>query len=57
MLKYFYRMKFLLSLADKVKKELGKTGGNTKEEQLFRLGREQFKSLVKRGLGIPVVLL
>ena len=50
-------MKFLLFLADKVKKELGKTRGNTKEEQLFRLGREQFKSLVKRGLGIPVVLL
>lgn len=50
-------MKFLLFLADKVKKELGKTGGNTKEEQLFRLGREQFKSLAKRGLGIPVVLL
>lgn len=50
-------MKFFSILTSKVKKELGKTGGNIKEEQLFRLGREQFKSLAKRGLGIPVVLL
>jgi hypothetical protein len=36
------------------KKEKGPT---TKEESLMKFGREQFKTLAKKGLSVPIVLL
>jgi len=41
----------------KSKKENKKSIPDYKQEQLLRQGREQFKSLIKRGLSVPVALL
>ena len=41
----------------KSRKEVKKTITDYKQEMLLKQGREQFKSLVKRGLSVPIVLL
>ena len=41
----------------KNKKENKKSVGDYKQELLLKEGREQFKSLIKRGLSVPVALL
>ncbi|MEK7559244.1 MAG: hypothetical protein AAB521_02990 [Patescibacteria group bacterium] len=38
-------------------KENKKSVGDYKQELLLKEGREQFKSLIKRGLSVPVALL
>jgi hypothetical protein len=37
------------------KKDSGRQ--NIKEESLMKFGREQFKTLAKKGLSVPIVLL
>jgi len=41
----------------KNKKIIRKSGFVYKQELIIRQGREQLKALVKKGLGVPVVLL
>jgi len=41
----------------KNKKPRKKSGFIYKQELLIKQGEEQFKALIKKGLGIPVVLL
>ncbi|CAN5146860.1 hypothetical protein BH11PAT1_BH11PAT1_4270 [soil metagenome] len=53
-------MKLIKFLLRKEKKEEYSAAQNTQvrtEEYFSRLGREQFKRLVDRGLGIPVAIL
>ena len=50
-------MKFLLSIFKIQKKASRKTISDYKQEILLKQGREQFKSLVKKGLAVPVALL
>ena len=52
--KMFLIMKFSLF---KSKKAERKTISDYKQEMLVKQGREQFRSLVKRGLSIPIALL
>lgn len=49
-------MKFINKLLQKIgiKKVAKKTLAQYKEEVLFKQGREQFKMLIHRGLGVPV---
>ena len=39
------------------KKDAQKTISNYRREMLIRLGREQFKKLLEKGISIPVALL
>ncbi len=41
----------------KNKKTIRKSGFVYKQELIIKQGREQLKALVKKGLGVPVVLL
>lgn len=41
----------------KSKKENKKSVNDYKQQMLLKEGREQFKSLIKRGLSVPVALL
>jgi len=41
----------------KNKKTIRRSGFVYKQELIIRQGREQLKALVRKGLGIPVVLL
>ena len=41
----------------KTKREDKKSVGDYKQELLLKEGREQFKTLIKRGLSVPVALL
>lgn len=41
----------------KIKKDNKKSVNDYKQEMLLKEGREQFKSLIKRGLSVPVALL
>jgi len=50
----FLTMKFSLF---KSKKAERKTISDYKQELLVKQGREQFRSLVKRGLSVPIALL
>ena len=52
--KMFLIMKFSLFKSRKVER---KTINDYKQELLVKQGREQFKTLIKRGLSIPIALL
>ncbi|MCL6096704.1 MAG: hypothetical protein M1444_03445 [Patescibacteria group bacterium] len=39
------------------KRETRKTISDYKQEILMKQGREQFKTLIKRGLSVPIALL
>jgi hypothetical protein len=47
-------MKFFLFQS---KKENKKTISDYKQEMLMKVGREQFRKLLEKGLSVPVVLL
>lgn len=51
------RMKLIMFLLGKEKKEQRRTIAQYQQDMLSRQGREQFKKLVDRGLGIPVASL
>ncbi len=54
-------MKSLFSILENLKSAFSrkerKTIADYKEEMLLRYGSEQFRTLVKKGLGIPVMML
>jgi len=50
-------MKFNFLGNNKDKKAAVKTIADYKQEALVRVGREQFKRLLEKGISIPVVLL
>lgn len=49
-------MELLALLFGKKKTEEVKTLADYKREQLIKLGEEQFRTLIEKGLGIPVAL-
>lgn len=57
MLLLFVDMKFLIQFFTSNKKEKTPRRTDYKQELLLIQGREQFKSLLKKGLGVPVVFL
>jgi hypothetical protein len=50
-------MKKIIGLLNRQKKQNNKTLAEYQQEMLVRQGREQFKKLIDRGLGVPVALL
>lgn len=52
-------MKLLTTISNFRKKQqrVELFGGDHRQEALVRLGREQFATLLKRGLSVPIVLL
>ena len=49
-------MKLFMFLIGKKKKQESPTLASVKEKLLIKEGREQFKKLLDRGLGLPIAL-